>query len=61
MPNLNVAPSLDLTAFLIYLIVHSLTYNLFYYIQPLFIYLFIYKLRKLFYKFCELNFSFNIL
>ena len=39
MPNLNVAPSLDLTAFLIYLIVHSLTYNLFYYTQPLFIYL----------------------
>ena len=37
MPNLNVTPSLDLTAFLIYLIVHLLTYNLFYYTQPLFI------------------------
>ena len=44
MPNLNVAPSLDLTAFLIYSIVHLLTFNLFYYTQPLFIY----KLRKLF-------------
>ena len=44
MPNLNVAPSLDLTAFLIYLIVHSLTCNLFYYIQLLFIY----KLQELF-------------
>ena len=44
MPNLNVAPLLDLTAFLIYLIVHLLTCNLFYYIQPLFIY----KLRELF-------------
>ena len=43
MPNLNVAPSLDL----IYLIVHLLTGNLLYYIQPLFIYLFIYKLREL--------------
>ena len=37
MPNLNVAPSLDLTAFLIYLVVHSLICILFYYIQPLFI------------------------
>ena len=36
-PNLNVAPSLDLTAFLIYLIVYLLTCNLFHYIQPLFI------------------------
>ena len=36
-PNRNVAPSLDLTAFLIYLIVHLLTCNLFRYIQPLFI------------------------
>ena len=44
MPNLNVPPSLDLTAFLIYLIVHSLTCNLLYYIQPLFID----KLRELF-------------
>ena len=44
MPNLNVAPSLDLTAFLIYLILHLSTCNLFYYIQPLFIY----KLRELF-------------
>ena len=35
-PNLNAAPSLDLTAFLIYLIVHLLTCNLLYYIQPLF-------------------------
>ena len=43
-PNLNVAPSLDLTAFLIYLIVHLLTRNLFHYIQPLFIY----KLKELF-------------
>ena len=43
-PNLNVAPSLDLTAFLIYLIVHLLTCNLFHYIQPLFIY----KLQELF-------------
>ena len=34
MPNLNVAPSLDLTAFLIYLVAHLLTYNLFYYAQP---------------------------
>ena len=34
MPSLNVAPSLDLTAFLIYLIVHLLTYNLFYCTQP---------------------------
>ena len=34
MPNLNVAPSLDLTAFLIYLIAHLLIYNLFYYTQP---------------------------
>ena len=33
-PNLNVVPSLDLTAFLTYLIVHLLIYNLFYYIQP---------------------------
>ena len=44
MPNLNVAPSLDLTAFLIYLIVHLLTCTLFYYIQPLFIY----ELQELF-------------
>ena len=36
-PNLNVAPSLDLTAFLIYLIVHSLICNLLHYIQPLLI------------------------
>ena len=36
MPNLNVAPSLDLTAFLTYLIVYLLTCNLFYYTQPLF-------------------------
>ena len=42
-PNLNVAPSLDLTAFFIYLIVHLLTCNLFHYIQPLFIY----KLQEL--------------
>ena len=34
MPNLNVVTSLDLTAFLIYLIVYLLTYNLFYYTQP---------------------------
>ena len=34
MPNLNVASSLDLTAFLIYLIVYLLTRNLFYYTQP---------------------------
>ena len=34
MPNLNDIPSLDLTAFLIYLIVYLLTYNLFYYTQP---------------------------
>ena len=34
MPNLNDAPSLDLTAFLTYLIVHLLTCNLFYYTQP---------------------------
>ena len=38
MPNLNVAPSLDLTTFLIYLIVHSLTCNLFCYIQSFIIY-----------------------
>ena len=37
MPHLNVVPSLDLTAFLIYLIVHLLTCNLFHYVQPLFI------------------------
>ena len=43
-PNLNVAPSLDLAAFLIYLIVHLLTCNLFHYIQPLFVY----KLPELF-------------
>ena len=47
MPNLNVAPSLDLTAFLTYLIVHLLTCNLFYYIQPLFI--------------SSMNYLFNIL
>ena len=29
MPNLNDAPSLDLTAFLAYLIAHLLIYNLF--------------------------------
>ena len=29
MPNLNVAPSLDLTALLTYLIAHLLIYNLF--------------------------------
>ena len=34
MPNLNVAPLLDLTDFLTYLIVHLLTCNLFYYTQP---------------------------
>ena len=34
MPNLNDAPSLDLTAFLIYLIGHLLTCNLFYYTLP---------------------------
>ena len=34
MPSLNVTPSLDLTAFLIYLIVYLLTYNLFYCTQP---------------------------
>ena len=34
MPNLNDAPSLDLTAFLPYLIAHLLIYNLFYYTQP---------------------------
>ena len=34
MPNLNDAPSLDLTAFLIYLTAHLLIYNLFYYTQP---------------------------
>ena len=34
MPNLNVAPSLDVTALLTYLIVYLLTYNLFYYTQP---------------------------
>ena len=34
MPNLNAVTSLDLTAFLIYLIVYLLTYNLFYYTQP---------------------------
>ena len=33
MPNLDVAPSLDLKAFLIYLVAHLLTYNLFYYTQ----------------------------
>ena len=37
MPNLNVVPSLDLAAVFIYLIVHLLTCNLFYYTQPLFI------------------------
>ena len=37
MPNLDAAPSLDLTAFLTYLIVYLLTCNLFYYAQPLFI------------------------
>ena len=36
MPNLDVAPLLDLTALLIYLIVHLLTSDLFYYTQPLF-------------------------
>ena len=36
MPSLNVVPSLDLTAFLTYLIEHLLIYNLFYYTQPLF-------------------------
>ena len=39
-PNLNVTPSLDLTAFLIYLIVHFLTCNVLYYIQPFIIYCF---------------------
>ena len=39
MLNLIVAPSLDLTAFLTYLIVYLLTCNFFYYIQP-FIYCF---------------------
>ena len=34
MPNLNVAPSLDLTDFLTYLIAHLLIYNLSYYTQP---------------------------
>ena len=34
MPNLNDAPSLDITAFLTYLIAHLLIYNLFYYTQP---------------------------
>ena len=34
MPNLNIALSLDLTAFLTYLIVYLLTCNLFYYTQP---------------------------
>ena len=34
MLNLNDAPSLDLTAFLTYLIAHLLTYILFYYTQP---------------------------
>ena len=45
--NLNFAPSLDLSAFLIYLSVHSLTCNLFYYTQPLFI--------------SSMNYLFNIL
>ena len=39
-PNLNVAPSLDLAAFFNYLIVHLLTCDLYHYIQPLFIYYF---------------------
>ena len=34
MPNLNDAPSLDLTAFLTYLIAHLSICNLFYYTQP---------------------------
>ena len=34
MPNVNVVPSLDLTALFIYLIVHSVTFNLLYLIQP---------------------------
>ena len=47
MPNLNAAPSLDLTAFLIYLIVHSLICNLIHYIQALFL--------------SSMNYLFNIL
>ena len=42
MPNLNVAPSLDLTDF--FNLFNCTFVNLLYYIQPLFIY----KLRKLF-------------
>ena len=34
MPNLNVASSLDLTAFLIYLTAHLLIYNFFKYTEP---------------------------
>ena len=37
MPKLNVAPSLDLTPFLVYLIVYLLTCSLFYCTQPLFV------------------------
>ena len=56
MPNLNVAPSLDLTAF----------FNLFNYmfvnLQFTSLYLtIIYKLQELFNNFCELSFNFNIL